>query len=247
MSEQSDTGRRPRTPRNTLSADLILDTALRLLDERGLDAFSMRALAEELGVGTMALYTYFRSKEELFCAARDRVFGRYAPPPRTGGPWHRQLREACLGLYQLFTGRPSVLQLLAEQHRAERPAEQGPAVGAVATMEHMLGLLRGAGIGREEAARAQTALVQYTVGAALRAGRTRCTDAEQRRRFQARLESLSAEDFPLIVDLAPELAAAQESTTQYAFGLDLILAGLRTAGSWEAAGRDDGAPPAQSD
>lgn len=248
MPEHPAAGRRPRTPRNTLSADLILDTALRLLDERGVEAFSMRALAEELGVGTMALYTYFRSKEELLCAARERVLVQHAPPPlRAGTPWHWQLREACIGLYQLFTGRPSVLQLLAEQQRVERPADEAPTAGAVALMEYMLCLMRDAGIGREEAARAQTTLIQYTVGAAMRAGPAACADPEHRRRFRARLEALSAEDFPTIVDMAPELAEAQESATQYAFGLDLILSGLRTAGSWEAAGRNEGAPPAQFD
>ncbi|MGA5702377.1 TetR/AcrR family transcriptional regulator [Peterkaempfera bronchialis] len=253
MSPQPGAGRRPRAPRNSLSAELIVDSALRLLDERGIDAFSMRALAEELGVGTMALYTYFRSKEELFQAARARVFTQHAPPVRTDAPWADQLRDACLALYGLFTGRPSVLQLLAEQHRAEGPEgreEQATAGSAAAMMEHMLGLLRGAGIGRQQAARAQTALVQYTVGAALRAGRARCSDAhcsdeERRRRLRARLESLPAEEFPLVVDLAPELAEAQKGAEQYAFGLDLILVGLRTAGSWEKAGRDDGAPSPQ--
>ncbi|MFF4651483.1 TetR family transcriptional regulator [Streptomyces sp. NPDC001380] len=247
LPRQDRPARRPRAPRHTLSAERILDTALRLLDERGIDVFSMRALAEELGVGTMALYTYFRSKEELFGAARERVFAEHAPPARTDAPWHDQLRDACLALYRLFTGRPAVLQLLAEQHRAEQhragpPADRVPTTGAVGAMEHMLGLMCGAGLSREEAARAQTALMQYTVGAALRAGRA-CGDAEARRRFRARLESLPARDFPLVVDLAPELAEAQESAAQYAFGLDLILAGLRAGGSWEAVGRDDGARP----
>ncbi|MFJ6215357.1 TetR/AcrR family transcriptional regulator [Streptomyces sp. NPDC092296] len=234
MSEQNR--RRPRAPRNSLSAELIVDTALRLLDERGIEGFSMRALAEELGVGTMALYTYFSGKDELFRAARERVFAQEPPPARTDAPWYEQLSDACLALYQLFTGRPSVLRLLAEQHRSEQPAEQAPVGGAVAMMEHMLGLLRGAGLGREEAARAQTALLQYTVGAALRADRARCAGAEGRRRFRERLETLSAEEFPLIVDLAPELADAQESAAQYAFGLALMLGGLRTAGSWGEAG-----------
>ena len=54
-----------RTPRNTLSADLIVRTALELMEGKGTDALSLRGVAAELGVGPMALYTYFRNKDDL--------------------------------------------------------------------------------------------------------------------------------------------------------------------------------------
>jgi AcrR family transcriptional regulator len=216
--EPGPQGRRRRTPRNTLSADLIIDATLRLLDARGTDSFSMRALAEELDVGTMALYTYFRGKDELFQAARDRVLAGFRPP-ETDGTCREQLRAACLAVYRLLTDRPAVLRLLAE-----RPIEGDE---ATAVVNRMLELLRGAGLDRQSAARTQLALIHYTIGAALWSVRgDDCRAPERRRRLLARLAGLSADSYPALVDLAPELACVHDPAAQYEFGLDLMLAGL---------------------
>src|SRR5437879_9991861 len=53
-----------RSP-ETLSAAIVVDTALRLMDEHGVEWLSMRKLATELGVSAQALYWYFPSKDEL--------------------------------------------------------------------------------------------------------------------------------------------------------------------------------------
>lgn len=224
---------RGRVPRNTLSAELIVDTTLRLLDTRGVDAFSMRALAEELGVGTMALYTYFRSKDELFQAARRRVIDDYCPPPAEG-PWYEQIRAVCTALYQLLTERPAVLRLLAATRSVE-----GTDVADTATtaLELVLAQLREAGLGRADAARAYLALLQYTVGAALRHLHA-CTGSPdaQVEKLRALWAGLSAEAHPTIMDLMPELLEVrQETAAQYAFGLDLLLTGLRRLAAAPAA------------
>ncbi|MFC1409609.1 TetR/AcrR family transcriptional regulator [Streptacidiphilus sp. N1-12] len=212
---------RRRAPRNSLSAELIVDRALGLLDAKGLAAFSMRALAEDLGVGTMALYTYFRGKDELFRAAREHVLAAYRPPC-TSGDWDRQLRAVCTAMYELFTGRPSVLYLLAEGH-----AEGDFADAATVTMDRILVLLREAGLGRAETARAAGTLLRYTIGSALREVRE-CGEPERMEMMRRRFASLSPEVYPTLCDLAPELTAAREDGTgQYTFGLDLILRGLR--------------------
>src|SRR5947207_2558610 len=52
-------------------------------------------------------------------------------------------------------------------------------------------------------------------------------DAESRRRMQAGLESMSATQYPTLVDLAPELVQQAWGERQFTFGLDLILEGLR--------------------
>lgn len=148
---------RRRAPRNSLNREVIIESALRLLDGKGIDAFTMRALAADLGVGPMALYTYFAGKEELFEAARERLLARYRPPATEGTP-REQLRRACLAVHRLFAEHPAVIELLIG-----RP---GPCEAAAAGIEHMLGLLRRCGLGPGDAARAQTALMQYTLGGA---------------------------------------------------------------------------------
>ncbi|MEZ0090244.1 TetR/AcrR family transcriptional regulator [Streptacidiphilus sp. EB129] len=212
---------RRRAPRNSLSADLIVDRALGLLDAKGPGAFSMRALAEDLGVGTMALYTYFRGKDEIFRAARDRVLAAYRPPS-TSGNWDEQLRAVCLAMYELFIGRPAVLHLLAQGH-----AEGDFADAATVTMERILLLLRQSGLGREEAARAAGTLLRYTIGSALREVRD-CGMPGQIETMRVRMASLSPALHPTVTDLAPELATVlSDGVGQYTFGLDLILAGLQ--------------------
>lgn len=213
--------RRSRAPRGSLNPDLILDHALRLLDERGLEAFSMRALAEDLGVGTMALYTYFRGKDELFRAARDRVLTAYTPPS-TEGSWDQRLRAACIAVHELFTGRPAVLRLLAES-----TANDDFLDAATAAMDRMLALLREGGLGREDTARAYGTLSRFTIGSALREIRV-CARPEALELFRSRIAALPPDRFPALADLAPEILLSTESgPEQYEYGLDLILCGIR--------------------
>ncbi|WP_052441014.1 TetR/AcrR family transcriptional regulator [Streptacidiphilus anmyonensis] len=220
--------RRSRAPRGSLNPDLILDHALRLLDEKGLDAFSMRALAEDLGVGTMALYTYFRGKDELFRAARDRVLATYTPPS-TEGSWDQRLRSACIAVHELFIGRPAVLRLLAESTASDDFLD-----AATSAMDRMLSLLLEGGLGPEDAARAYGTLSRFTIGSALREVRV-CARPEAVEIFRSRIAALPRDRFPALADLAPELLLSTESgREQYEYGLDLILCGIRHLASGPA-------------
>lgn len=68
-------GRRPRFTRED-----IAETAIRIADEEGIDALSMRHLAAELGAGTMTLYHYVRTKDELLTLVNDAVMGEVVLP-----------------------------------------------------------------------------------------------------------------------------------------------------------------------
>lgn len=65
-----------RRPRHTL--DQIADAALHVADTEGVEALSMRRLAAELGAGTMTLYHYVHTKDELLALLADRVMGELA-------------------------------------------------------------------------------------------------------------------------------------------------------------------------
>jgi AcrR family transcriptional regulator len=187
-----------------------------------MESFSMRVLAEDLGVGTMALYTYFRGKEELFRAARERVLADYVPPSGEG-PWHEQLREACLAAYHVFTGRPAVLRLLAEASSGDDFADI-----AMVTMERQLALLRAAGLSRDEAVLANGALLRYTLGSALREVKACTSEDFHATAIRKRLAALSPESHPTLTELGPEMVRfAQDGEAQFRFGLDLVITGLR--------------------
>jgi AcrR family transcriptional regulator len=82
-------GRKP-----TLNLDAVVDAAIELADVEGLAAASMTRVAKALGVGTMTLYTYVPSKEELLDLMVDQVLGeRELPRPGEPGPadWRDQV------------------------------------------------------------------------------------------------------------------------------------------------------------
>src|SRR4051812_33187836 len=98
-----------------LSRDEVAGRALEFLDEHGLDGLSMRRLAGELGVGTMTLYGWFRSKDELLDAVVDAAVAEHGPP-EMDGPWQDRLRELMRFTREALGRHPAVVRL-----RAERP------------------------------------------------------------------------------------------------------------------------------
>ncbi|MQY28963.1 TetR/AcrR family transcriptional regulator [Nocardia aurantia] len=213
---------RRRATRNTLSADRIVDAALHLLDTTTAEELSMRTLAAELGVGTMTLYTYFRGKDEILQAARDRVLDSFHPPA-VEGDWEEQVRACCTALYGLLVERPAVMRVLATgMHGDDEFADT-----ATAALEFIVRQLRGAGLDRECTARGYVVLLQYTFGAAL--GRVRAAAHEP-----GEMPRLSPQAHPMIADLAPELIRVRScGVDQYLFGLNLLLTGLRESAAAE--------------
>lgn len=213
--------RRHRAPRNTLNAERILDAAITLLDRDGAEAFTMRALAQQLDVGTMAVYSHFRGKDEISSAVAQRLLDGIELPPPGGGDPCGELREVCRGIYRLLTEHPSALQLLAM-----RPLHGDD---AIAVIDRMLGLLCRAGLRGPDAARAHVALMQYTVGSALwntRRARALCEEGVSER-LRAKLDAMPADRYPALVALAPELVHAQDDgALQYEHGLDALVEGL---------------------
>ncbi|BBA97565.1 putative TetR family transcriptional regulator [Actinacidiphila reveromycinica] len=212
---------RRRAPRNTLNPDRILDAAITLLDRDGTEAFTMRALAERLGVAPMAIYSHFRGKDEISDAVAQRLLDTVELPGACGAHPDRELREVCLGVYRLFTEHPSALQLLTT-----RPTRGDD---ALAVIDRMLTLLRACGLPRQDAVRAHVALMQYTVGSALwstRRTRAMCEEGA-RERAKAKLRALPPERYPALASLVPELLCAQDdAAAQYEWGLDRLLRGL---------------------
>ncbi|MBP2478264.1 AcrR family transcriptional regulator [Crossiella equi] len=209
---------RKRAPRNTLNPELITRTALALLDAHGVEAFGMRALAKELGVGPMAVYTYFRGRDELFDAVRDHAMARH-PLRADGETWQERLRVACRGIREMMLAHPCLVRLFAG-----RPLAGHEAPGAV---EALLHVLRTAGFSPSVSARAYLTLFNHVLGTAafeVQMGRQLAT-AEGRRELKETQRALSGVEFPALVEVIPELNRSSGSA-QYEFGLDLIITGL---------------------
>lgn len=108
-------------PRQRLSRDVVLTTAVRLADERGADELSMRKLAAELGVVPMALYKHVANKEALLDAMVEHIL-RELPAVEPHAPWRLALRRRVLEARSMLLRHPWA------RHTLETRTTMGPVV-----------------------------------------------------------------------------------------------------------------------
>src|SRR6476646_5318806 len=85
--------RQTRRRRDPISREAIVQAAVRLLDTEGLDAFSMRRVADELGTGAASLYWHVGSKDGLLDLVMDQVIGEQRVPEPEPERWPEQITE----------------------------------------------------------------------------------------------------------------------------------------------------------
>src|SRR5690349_9083372 len=93
------------TARHPLSRDRVLDAAIAFADAEGLEALSMRKLAQALGVEAMSLYNHVSSKADLVEAMVDRVVGEIELPD-PAGDWEAAVRTCAVSAHEAFLRHP---------------------------------------------------------------------------------------------------------------------------------------------
>src|SRR5262245_45383985 len=144
---------RRTAPRPQLSREAIVDAALRVLDAEGLDALSMRRVAEEAGAGTTSLYWHVANKEQLLQLIFDRVIAEIELPAPDPARWQEQLKE----MGRAWRGVQKRHRDIARISLGRIPL--GP--NGLQAMEWLLGLLRAAGLPDRTAAFAGDLLTLY--------------------------------------------------------------------------------------
>jgi TetR/AcrR family transcriptional regulator, tetracycline repressor protein len=206
-------GNHGRAVRNSLSDERILQEALALVDEAGLEGLTTRALGRRLGADSTAVYRHFRSKDELLSALADRIVGSGSQPLAGGdgdGSLRGQLRGACLVLRRALLTHPAMAQIVVR--RLLRGANTWPMT------EYILGLLLQAGFNTRDAASAYQALLFYTLGHAMLEAPYAAPGPEQA------AAQLDAGRYPNTAAVAPHLDGPLEE--QFTYGLDRLLDGL---------------------
>jgi AcrR family transcriptional regulator len=99
------------TPRVRLNRDRVLQAAVGLADEVGIEALSMRRLAEELGVVPMALYKHVANKEQLLDGMVEEIVAEI-DPPRADVEWKSAVRLRILSARQALLRHPWARQVL---------------------------------------------------------------------------------------------------------------------------------------
>ena len=128
-------GRRPAA----LDRDGILAAALALVDAKGLDALNMRALAQELGVGTMSLYHHVPNKDALLDGIVEAVLREIEIPPADSGAWDERLLRMARSFRFAALRHPHCTPLLVTRTftsaLALRPCEEAFSVLAEAGLD----------------------------------------------------------------------------------------------------------------
>ncbi|WP_336660471.1 TetR/AcrR family transcriptional regulator [Leucobacter sp. USHLN153] len=115
---RSGNRRAGRPKQRILSRRLILETALALIDEHGVEGAGMRAIAKELGVRPSSLYNHVGGQTELIAGIRDLISERIPVEPFETLPWDAALEQWALGYRLAFASHPPTIALLATQSLA---------------------------------------------------------------------------------------------------------------------------------
>jgi AcrR family transcriptional regulator len=217
-----------RAPRQrTLSRDAIAVAALEIVDRDGLDALTMRAVADALGTGAASLYAHVASKEELLELVIERVIGEI---PISGEidpeNWQEQLKEWGRAVRAVYSGHRD----LARASFARIPLGENALRGS----EAMVALLRGAGLADQVIAFACDLLPLYVMAVCYEESLYGSeVSPEDMERFVADLRSyfgsLPADRFPNLVAMAGPLTAGG-GDERFEFGLEVLVRGIAAIG-----------------
>jgi TetR/AcrR family transcriptional regulator, tetracycline repressor protein len=221
--EMAGENRHDAPDRNTLTPRAVVEGALSLADSEGLEALTIRRLAKELGVTPMALYWHFRSKGELLDGMAARIFEEVDLSVDASATWQEQLRALLESILGVLRAHPSTAILLSTRTASSE--------GSLRATEVALDILGRGGFSPTEATQVArhalstvTNLVSGDPGVVAREESKELLD--DRRRARLFLESLPPERYPRLVEAATPLSEGVDPDAYFAFGLDLLLAGI---------------------
>ncbi|MCC3264776.1 TetR/AcrR family transcriptional regulator C-terminal domain-containing protein [Arthrobacter gengyunqii] len=219
----------PSARRQRLNRSAVLRAGVVLADQVGIDGFTMRTLAEKLGVVPMALYKHVANKQELLEGMVDLVWAEVTEP-EGGYGWKQAMRDRAVSLRgALFRHRWAVGRMEA----AGRPGPEN-----LRQHNAMLGCLRENGFSFRTTVHVTSLLDAYVYGFALQQETLSFeTPEESAEAAAATRDAESAEAaarYPYLLEVVEELAKeGYDYDTEFAVGLDVLLDGIEVLrGSW---------------
>jgi AcrR family transcriptional regulator len=201
---------------------------MRLADESGIDALSMRKLGQALGVEAMSLYNHVANKDDLLDGIVDLVWSEIELPS-PNEEWETAIRRCAISAHEALVRHTWACNLILSSTRV-RPAR-------LEYMEALMARLREAGFSADATYHAYHALDSHILGFTLwQLGHTlpgnvpRVVTMEDLARFLATfLPGLDITRYPHLIEHAERHLKPREpgEETEYEFGLRLILDGLK--------------------
>lgn len=206
------------TIRAPLSRESVLRAAVRLADDGGLTALTMRRLAQELGVEAMTLYYYVANKKEILNGIVDIVMSEVELPPAEGD-WKAAIRRSSISAHEVLLRHPWTSGLMTSS---------GVSPARLRYMDSFLGRLRQAGFSAQMTHLAYHALESHIEGFTLWEAGFASLPQPLNDLAATVLRELSVDEHPFLIEhieqhLEPSGA---EDVDAFEFGLDLILDGL---------------------
>lgn len=196
----------------------MADTALRLLNEVGLDGLTLRAIAKELDVKAPALYWHFKDKQALLDEMATEMYRRMVAGAALdpGDTWRERLLKANHGLRTALLGyRDGAKVFSGSRFTGIEHAEQ---------MEDNLRLFTAAGFTLAQAVRAISTTYLYTIGFVTEEQGVQPLPDERREGFDVEERARLMADFPLSAAAGAEIFEGYERG--FAEGLELVIAGI---------------------
>ncbi len=146
---------KPEDHQQKLSRARISRAAVKLVDDDGLDALTMRRLGLSLGVEAMSLYRHVKNKADLLDAVHEAILSEMVIPAARGG-WKARARGLALAFRDVLMAHPHALPIFAA-----RPAVT-PA--SMAYVERALAVLADAPIAEQQVVVAFQTVVSFIIG-----------------------------------------------------------------------------------
>ncbi|SDT41042.1 GntR family transcriptional regulator [Microlunatus soli] len=209
-------------PRGTVTRAAILQNAMIIADQEGLQAVSMRRLAAQLGVGPMSLYRHLSGKEELVAQLADDVFGSEPLPAHSRNGWRSDLERICRVQWGLCRRHPWLPRAISFTRPLMTPNVMAHTEWTLATLE---------GLGLSATDQVRESLVLPALVLDLAAQQTDDLDAELETGLTrdhwrtANREQISAllggGRFPFLARISDGLAADLDGLFEYALARHL--------------------------
>ena len=204
--------------RAPLSRERVLTAAMKLADESGIEALSMRKLAQALGVEAMSLYNHVDNKDDVLDGIVDIVISQI-DLPEVGKDWRSAMRQRATSAYSTMLRHPWASLLIVSRINV------GPAM--LRYVDATIGCLREAGFSFEQADRAWNFIDSHIYGFALQQQHFPIEPSDYSSAAEAFLPMLPVDRYPYLHALSRQVIDGHHDGVQdFEFGLELILDGL---------------------
>lgn len=208
-------------PRVRLSKDRVLRAAMSIADKDGIDALTMRKLAEDLGVEAMSLYYYVTSKDDLLSGIGDLVV-REIEAPSGGADWKGAIRTSAISYHDALARHPWATSLMTSGLAGVSPAH-------LRYSDALLRRFREAGFSPVLTHHAYHALDSHIVGSTLWAANIGKVMKAKADFVQTFIRELPVDEYPYFAEHVQQHVTKSVRTSgksEFEFGLDLLLDGL---------------------